>query len=717
MASSILPSATSPFMEIHNSEPTIFFKDGIRKIDLVIVFPDDKKNHECYHSKATESQNLIPKGAHKTSNGAKKQEMEVLRQKFIQALIDEGIEVEEEFCGEGDDLWHFVKLHATLCLLQKNANNTIQDERIISTATNENNVCTFSSAHRSRIVYEILQYPFGPRNNEYAWTSISTLIRDGVFAAVYPLNEGPYDVGNEAPKKENQVDALTPSKSIQGNNERSKLYNGWAKYSNLFRYQPLQDIRHYFGEQFAFYFAWLGVYTSWLIVAALMGAIVFIYGTATVSKDPVIDMVCKNPNNITICPICDFCPTTKLSDTCSARKLGYLFDNDATVWYAVFMSIWAVLFLEFWKRKSKRMAKDWNYNGVEEQNNNSKQGKINRPVRMVISKGVILTMAISAVILLVAVMVSGKVVETLIFKYDVNIGFIETSFFAELTRAFLEMFCIVCLRRLCKPIVFIITKWENHRTKSDFENELAFRHFIFQFISHNVSLFYIAFVRGNFVGGPGNYNRFFFGMRNDTCSVEGCQFDIMIRLFVISVEGQLIRQLLELGWPRISNYFRKRHLHLNTLGNSCMEQDFKLTENRGLLDEYMKLMIQFGLVTIFVSSFSLLPLIALFYNLIEIRLDAKRFVCNTRRPIARREKDIGIWYSMLSALGKVAVITNSFLIAFSSDFIERTYYNWNKVSIGEDYTLWTLSLSPKDYTGEPCYYNRFKDMNFMQMEI
>jgi len=34
----------------------------------------------------------------------------------------------------------------------------------------------------------------------------------------------------------------------------------------------------------------------------------------------------------------------------------YLFDNEATVFFAVFMSFWAALFLEFWKRYSSEIA-------------------------------------------------------------------------------------------------------------------------------------------------------------------------------------------------------------------------------------------------------------------------------------------------------------------------------------------------------------------------
>lgn len=64
--------------------------------------------------------------------------------------------------------------------------------------------------------------------------------------------------------------------------------------------------------------------------------------------------------------------------------------------------------------------------------------------------------------------------------------------------------------------------------------------------------------------------------------------------------------------------------------------------------------IQFGFVTLFVASFPLAPLFALLNNIIEIRLDAKKFVAELRRPVAARAKDIGEF----SPLSLVSLILN-----------------------------------------------------------
>ena len=45
-----------------------------------------------------------------------------------------------------------------------------------------------------------------------------------------------------------------------------------------------------------------------------------------------------------------------------------------------------------------------------------------------------------------------------------------------------------------------------------------------------------------------------------------------------------------------------------------------------------------------------------FFNF--LRLDAQKFVCETRRAVAERAENIGIWFKILEMLAKLAVISN-----------------------------------------------------------
>lgn len=86
------------------------------------------------------------------------------------------------------------------------------------------------------------------------------------------------------------------------------------------------------------------------------------------------------------------------------------------------------------------------------------------------------------------------------------------------------------------------------------------------------------------------------------------------------------------------------------------------------------MVMQFGFCTLFVSAFPLAPLFALLNNIMEIRLDAYKFIVYQRKPTPFAAKNIGIWFDILDLLSKLSVTSNAFIIAFTSDFIPKLYY-------------------------------------------
>lgn len=84
--------------------------------------------------------------------------------------------------------------------------------------------------------------------------------------------------------------------------------------------------------------------------------------------------------------------------------------------------------------------------------------------------------------------------------------------------------------------------------------------------------------------------------------------------------------------------------------------------------------LQYGFVTIFVTAFPLAPLFALINNVFEMRLDAKKFIKYYRRPVPQRVKSIGIWFHIIEAIGRISIVSNAFIIAFSSNFIPMLVY-------------------------------------------
>lgn len=79
------------------------------------------------------------------------------------------------------------------------------------------------------------------------------------------------------------------------------------------------------------------------------------------------EQICILGKNITMCPLCDTCEYWHLSDICKEYKIAILFDNSATLFFAIFMSLWAVSFIEYWKRQNVKLAYQWNCLEFEEE--------------------------------------------------------------------------------------------------------------------------------------------------------------------------------------------------------------------------------------------------------------------------------------------------------------------------------------------------------------
>ncbi|KAI8430340.1 hypothetical protein MSG28_000644 [Choristoneura fumiferana] len=90
----------------------------------------------------------------------------------------------------------------------------------------------------------------------------------------------------------------------------------------------------------------------------------------------------------------------------------------------------------------------------------------------------------------------------------------------------------------------------------------------------------------------------------------------------------------------------------------------------------------------------------------EMRLDAKKFLSCYRRPVPQRVNDIGVWYRILDSIGKLSVITNGFIIAFTSEFIPRLVYQFSHDGSLDGYVNHTLANFPGYWHYDGADYER-----------
>ncbi|XP_052224837.1 anoctamin-7-like [Dreissena polymorpha] len=321
-----------------------------------------------------------------------------------------------------------------------------------------------------------------------------------------------------------------------------------------------------------------------------------------------------------------------------------------------------------------------------------------------------------AVIIIMMTLVMIFIVAVIMYRVLVSIPLFQhastrprAQLIASFSSAIVNLLCIMALGRVYEKLALKMTQWEMHRTQTEFEDQLTFKVFLFQFVNFYSSIIYIAFFKGKFVGYPGLYTTFF-GLRSEDCNNGGCLVELAQQLAVIMIGKQMINNAQEIIVPKVKAFFHRMKIKVDkSRVQSRWEEDYQLIENEGLFAEYLEMVLQFGFITIFVAAFPLAPLFALLNNWVEIRLDAQKFVSETRRPVADRAQDIGVWFSIMDGLAQIAVISNAFLIAFTSEFLPRLLYqyqyNWNL----EGYTNFTLAMAPNGTLSQPCRYKGFRD--------
>ncbi|KAK7176439.1 hypothetical protein R3I93_000621 [Phoxinus phoxinus] len=532
---------------------------------------------------------------------------------------------------------------------------------------------------RIRIVHFVLHNTFiGPGE------SLDELLREGAFESIFCLHE----------KK-----------------EQKKLREKWASWVSVLKLfqQPVNDIKDYFGEKVALYFLWLGWYTRMLIPAAVIGIVVFLYGLAFFNTSPLIHEVCDS--NTIMCPRCDTrCSAWNLSDTCTYAKVSQLFDNEGTVFFAMFMAIWATLFLEVWKRHRALYVSKWKvFDWCEEEEElileivNDPQCKTKEFRHSYLRSIVVLllvTLVLVVIIGLTHALVICRVLAAILLS-ESNWHFLRdhATTIAMLLGAVLHYITIQVMTRVNKTVAFKLCEFEKTRSFAATEKRFTVKMFTFQFFTLFSSLFYVAFFLGRFNGYPGNYARIAGKWRLEECHPSGCLTDLFIQMAVILVLKQTINNIFEFTVPWLKLCFRRtqaKTMHRKCYRKACREEDSNLfpcdlcsrsnwMENYNLSDvnafslfnEFLEMVLQFSFTTIFVAAFPLAPLLALINNIFEIRLDAIKMVSLERRLVPKKTNDIGVWTGILEAVGVMAVIANGLVIGISSDFIPRLVYRYH----------------------------------------
>ncbi|KAI9589052.1 anoctamin-1 isoform X1 [Glossina fuscipes] len=552
--------------------------------------------------------------------------------------------------------------------------------------------------------------------------------------------------------------------TLHDDTDRDILLNEWANLKKWKHIQPLDSIKEYFGAKVALYFAWLGFYTHMLIPVSVIGILCFIYGFITWNTDPISREICAENKTILMCPQCDRnCDFWELQETCKSSKMNYLIDNNVTVVFALVMCIWAVLYLELWKRYSARLVHRWGLTGYTQdvehprpqylaklRKNKKLANKLdNAPANNVFEPEVpfwttkFLPSFTSYSIMLLFICISliaifSMIVYRMAQKASHSILGNEDSMTYKImvlpmTAGIIDLIIISILDYMYASLAIKLTNLEYCRTRTEYDESLTIKNYVFQFVNYYSCLFYIAFLKGKFVGYPAKYNRIL-GFRQEECNPGGCLMELCMQLVIIMVGKQTVNAIVEMLIPYLMRNMRKFGTHCGLRKRNSEEklvscnqwtEDYHLEEwtHHSMFAEYLEMVLQFGFITLFGLAFPLAPLLALINNVVEVRLDAIKMLKLRRRPIAQRARNIGVWFNIMAVVTKIAVTSCAIIIAFSTNFIPKLVYKaaTNDNSL-EDYLNFTLaSFNTKDFQVHPllvgspyanvtsCRYTEFRN--------
>ncbi|KAI5068492.1 hypothetical protein GOP47_0016837 [Adiantum capillus-veneris] len=416
---------------------------------------------------------------------------------------------------------------------------------------------------------------------------------------------------------------------LQDENERQHLLHNWAWNWTGFTSQPIDSIYSYFGPKIAIYFTFLGMYTQWLLYPSVAG--LFFYYVNMGSWEAIVPPL-----------------------------------------FSMLAVSWAVLFLQFWKRKNAALLARWNQSSTfDKENGTDLPSSTNDAVVQSKSR----KLGISRVekqayqkeewaehfrsFQNTAAVIGGILCLQLPFEIAyAHLSYIIQSKLLNFLVTGMYLLMIQYFTKLGGKIAVRLTKSVRYASREAEADSVIYKVFGVYFMQSYIGLLYHALFQRDFT---------------------------MLRQFLIQrlVISQIINNITENLIPYIL-YRRNRHKtlqiereakkdpqerskrHMPQVEKEFLKSSYTASiENDledGLFDDFLELALQFGMVAMFASAFPLVFAFAFVNNLIEIRSDASKLLLVLRRPVPRAVSSIGAWLNIFQYLGVIAICTNCALL-------------------------------------------------------
>ena len=455
--------------------------------------------------------------------------------------------------------------------------------------------------------------------------------------------------------------------------------------------QPLMEIRAYFGEQVALYFAWLGYYgyslTTPTIVLTAAGIYEFVTGQ-------------------------------------SADDEGWW--KPVQVSLAFFLVAWSALYKDGWDVEQQWCATKWGMLEFEEEEADRPQfvGDADEPRRLSpitnqnetyypAEKRARTQFFNSIIVALLALLI--LVIFALIFELEYKLLDVLPASLAGYVLPLLIAILIQWFSRLYNPIAYYLNESENYQTQTNYDNNLVLKVFAFEIMNNYSSLALTAFFKGWYWGCISGDDNCLSDLKRLTGVIFGVRF--ALALWGIVGGGCISRSykaFLKLVLPEADtneDNDGENPMHddveegdrLKALEHPAFVDEAELEEYEGLFDDYAEIVLQMGLVCMWSLGFYYMPLLAALEILLQMRVDAYGLVCDSQRPTPTPAETVGSWGTLMDTMSLLAVFTNAGIIVYTTKSLEDWSSNEKLCAffVVEQLLLLTKALAHLCSTGVP----------------
>ncbi|KAJ1420271.1 Anoctamin [Sesbania bispinosa] len=445
-----------------------------------------------------------------------------------------------------------------------------------------------------------------------------------------------WEVGENLIQKlesENIVKQVFP---LHDERKRKKLLRSWALHWWDFTHQPIDEIYSYYGAKIAIYFAFLGMYTRWLLFPAVFGL--------------TLQLIDFGSLKLVVLPI-----------------------------FFIMVTLWAIMFCQFWKRKNSALLARWPISSTVVADPaykipGRKSSSLQPPMELIkvfeIDKakgkevfqryewfGRLMRFRNDAMVIFSIICLQLPFELAYAHLYEV-VGSDVIKF--GLTAIYL--FAIQYITKIGGKVSVRLIKLENNENTEKRADSLVYKVFGLYFMQTYIGIFYHALLHRNF----------------------STLRKVLIQRLLLS---EVFENLLENSLPYLKYSYKKyrvRHKKKNEKGGSREKIQFTSRVEKeylkpsysasigeeledGLFDDFLELALQFGMILMFACAFPPAFAFATVNNIMEIRTDALKLLAILRRPVPRAAATVGAWLNIFKFLILMSICTNCALLAWLYD--------------------------------------------------